>query len=197
MDATAPRFQDVEADVSVDLYTALVSEHRTQTGTTAFRRTGGATEMVMHLNAGSDDPEDYILYKNGELDLYQPAQKQETILAAGANRGEYDSMLATGFGASSRDLDAAWTVSFEGMENVGGVSAAKLDLVPKDENIRNNFSHVIIWVDLSRDISLKQEMIQPDGDSRTATYTNIRYNQHPPAKMFTLSVPHGTQVTRR
>lgn len=197
MDASAAKFQDVQADVSVDLYTALVQDHRIQTGTTAFRRAGGSLEMVTHLAAASDQPAMDILYKNGELDLYQPAQKQETILAAGANRGEYDSMLATGFGATGKDLNAAWTVSFQGMEAVGGVQTAKLDLVPKDEKIRSNFSHVVIWVDLARDISLKQEMIQPDGDTRTATYSNIQYNAHPAAKLFTLKVPGGTQVTHR
>lgn len=197
MDAGAAKFQDVQADVSVDLYTALVQDHRTQAGTTAFRRAGGALEMVTHLAAASDQPAMDILYRNGELDLYQPAQKQETIMAAGANRGEYDSMLATGFGATGKDLNAAWTVTFQGMEAVGGVQAAKLDLVPKDEKIRSNFSHVVIWVDLTRDLSLKQEMIQPDGDTRTVVYSNIRYNAHAAAKLFTLKVPGGTQVTRR
>jgi outer membrane lipoprotein-sorting protein len=198
MNAASLKFQDVETDVSVDLYTAVVQQHSMQSGTTAFRRSsGGALEMVMHLNAASDQPAIDILYKNGELDVDYPAQKQETILSAGANRGEYDSMLATGFGATSSDLNAAWTVSFVGMENVGGVATAKLDLVPKDEKVRSNFSHVIIWVDPARDISLKQSMVQPNGDSRTATYSNIRYNGHPPGKMFTLSIAHGTQVTHR
>jgi hypothetical protein len=39
------------------------------------------------------------------------------------------------------------------------------------------FSHIVIWVDLNRAISLKQQFFTPAGDYRTATYTNIRYNQ--------------------
>lgn len=197
MDASAPKFEDAQADISVDLYTAVVQEHQSQTGTTAFRRAGGSLEMVSHLNASSGAAATDLLYKDGELDVYQPGVKQETILSAGNNRGEYDSMLATGFGATSKDLNAAWTVTFQGMETVGGVEAAKLDLVPKDSNIRNNFSHVTIWVDLSRDISLKQAMIQPDGDSRTVTYSNIRYNEHPSTKLFSLHVAAGTQVSHK
>jgi len=198
MDASSAKFEDTEADISVDLYTAVVQDHSTQTGTSAFRRAGGSMEMVTHLRTNNGQPaETDLLYKNGELDVYQPALKQETILSAGANRAEYDSMLATGFGAASKDLEAAWTVTFQGMETVDGVQTAKLDLVPKDQNIRNNFSHVVIWVDLDRDISLRQAMFQPDGDSRTVTYSNIRYNQHPPARLFTLHIPSGTQVQRR
>ena len=194
MDAASAKFQDTEADISVDLYTAVVQEHQTQTGTAAFRRVGDSLEMVTHIKDSNGAAASDLLYKNGELDVYQPAAKTETIVSAGANRAEYDSMLATGFGADSRDLDAAWNVTFEGMEIVGGVETAKLDLVPKDQNIRNNFSHVVIWVDLTRDISLKQSMIQPDGDSRTVTYTNIGYNQHPSAKLFTLHIASGTQI---
>ena len=197
MDASAAKFQSVQADISVDRYVAIVQQHSTQTGTTTFLRTGGSIQMLMHLNAGSDDPETDLLYKNGELDVFQPAQKQETILSAGANRGEYDSMLTTGFGASSKDLAANWDVTFQGMETIDGVPTAKLDLVSKQQNIRNNFSHITIWVDPARDISLRQVMYQPDGDARTATYTNIRYNKPVPEKLFALHIPGGTQITHR
>ena len=57
--------------------------------------------------------------------------------------------------------------------------------------------NVTIWVDVSRDISLKQIMYQPDGDTRTVTYSNVRYNAHPDAGLFTLKVASGTQVQRR
>lgn len=197
MDASAPKFQDVQAQISVDNYTAVVQEHETQTGTTAFRRAGGAMEMVMHLKTADGRPYADLLYRNGQLDYYNPLQKQETIFSAGANKQEYDAMLATGFGATGKQLSAAWTVTFEGMENVGGISTAKLDLVSKDAKVRENFSHVTIWVDLSRDISLKQVMMQPSGDSRTMTYSDIRYNTRLSDKMFTLKVPGGTQVQRR
>jgi outer membrane lipoprotein-sorting protein len=199
MNASAAKFQSVEADISVDLYTAVVQEHSTQTGTTAFQRVRGSIEMAMHLNAGSDQPETYILYKDGEADVLQltAGQKTENILSAGANRGEFDSMLTTGFGASSKDLSANWEVTPEGMESVGGVQCAKLDLVPKQQNVKNNFSHETVWIDLSHDVALKQVLYQPDGDTRTATYTNIRYNKPIAEKTFTLTVPSGTQVTRR
>lgn len=197
MDASASKFQSVESDISVDRYVAIVQEHSTQSGSYALRRAGGSLEMAMHLGAGSDDPEQFILYKNGEAEVYQPAQKAETVVSAGANRGEFDSMLTTGFGASSKDLMTNWDVTFQGMEAVGGVQCAKLDLVPKQQNVKNNFSHVTVWVDPAQDISLKVVMFQPDGDTRTATYTNIRYNKPANEKTFTLKVPSGVQVTHR
>jgi len=198
MDASSAKFQDVQADITADLFTTVVQDHEMQTGKTAFRRVGGSMEMATKIETDNGQPSERdLLYKNGELDFYQPSLKQETIFAAGANRGEFDSLLATGFGASGKDLASAWNVSFQGMEAVNGTQAAKLDLVPKQDNIRNNVSHITIWVDLARDISLKQVMFQPSGDTRTVTYTNIRYNSHPPASLFTLKLASGTQVQRR
>jgi outer membrane lipoprotein-sorting protein len=198
MDASSTKFQDMQADITADLYTAVVQDHEMQTGKTAFRRIGGSLEMITKILTDNGQPaERDILYKNGELDFYQPALKQETIFTSGANRGEYDSLLATGFGATSRDLSATWTVSFQGMETVDGVQTAKLDLVPKQANIRNSVSHITIWLDPARDISLKQVMYQPTGDSRTVTYSNIRYNNHPSASLFTLKLASGTQVQRK
>jgi outer membrane lipoprotein-sorting protein len=198
MDASSAKFQDLQADLTADLFTAVVQDHELQKGKTAFRRVGSSLEMFTQIQTDNGQPSERdILYKDGQLFFYQPALKQETIFSAGANRGEFDSLLATGFGASGKDLTSAWTVSFQGMEAVNGTQTAKLDLVPKQDNIRNNVAHITIWVDLARDISLKQIMFQPSGDSRTVTYTNIRYNSHPPASLFTLKVAPGTQIQKR
>ena len=197
MDASAAKFQDVAADISVDNYTAVVQDHEYQKGTTAFRRTSGGMEMVMHLKTQSGQPYADLLYRNGQLEYYNPSQKQETIIAAGSNKQEYDSMLATGFGATGKELTAAWTVSYQGTEKVDGVETVKLDLVSKDPKVRENYSHLTIWVDLSRDISMKQAMFQPSGDSRTATYSNIKYNAHLKDNRFKLDIPKGTPVQRR
>ncbi|MGA7887485.1 MAG: outer membrane lipoprotein-sorting protein [Acidobacteriaceae bacterium] len=198
INAASPKFHDVQADISVDLYTAVVQEHEQQQGTTAFRRQGSSMEMVTSLKAANGQPVAQLLYRNGELDYYQPPPAgQETIFSGGSNRGQYDALLATGFGATANDLTSQWTITFQGMETIDGHETAKLDLVSKQASIRDNFSHLTVWIDLARDISLKQVMVQPSGDSRTVTYSNVRYNTHLPDSLFTLRVPKGTPVTRR
>lgn len=196
MDASSAKFQDVQADIAVDNYTAVVQDHDKQSGMTAFRRVGGSMEMAMVLDKGQQGEKD-LLYKDGQLSYYQPSLKQETIFSAGANRAEYDSLLATGFGASGTDLTAAWDVTYQGTETIDGVPVAKLDLVSKQANIRNNVAHITVWIDPTRDISLKQIMFQPSGDTRTVTYSGVRYNARPSASLFNLKVAGGTQVQRR
>ncbi len=56
------------------------------------------------------------------------------------------------------------------------VTVEKLDLVSKDAELKKNFTHITIWVDPVQDVSLKQEIFFPSGDTRTETYMNIRFN---------------------
>jgi outer membrane lipoprotein-sorting protein len=198
INAASPKFHDVQADISVDLYTAVVQEHETQKGMTAFRRQGSSMEMVTHLSSASGQPVAQLLYKSGQLDYYQPPPVgQETIFSGGSNRGEYDALLATGFGATAQELTSQWDITFQGMETIDGHQTARLDLVSKQASFRNNFSKLTIWLDLSRDITLEQVFLQPDGDSRTVTYSHIRCNTHLSDSLFALHVAKGTQITRR
>ncbi|HEX5234191.1 MAG TPA: outer membrane lipoprotein-sorting protein [Silvibacterium sp.] len=192
MDAASAKFQSAQADFSADSYTAVVQSHDLQTGTIAFRRAAGATQMIMHVKTDEGQPSlKDVLYKNGELDYYQPAVKQETILKAGTN---YERYFTLGFGGSGKDLAASWNIRDLGAEAVGGVQTVKLDLTPKTPS--DQFTHITVWIDTARGVSLKQQVFQESGDSRTAVYSNIKLNDVP-ASAFTLQVAPGTQVSTK
>jgi outer membrane lipoprotein-sorting protein len=192
MDAASSRFKSAQANFVADTYTAVVQSHDIQTGTIAFRREGGATQMAMHVKTDNSEPSlKDVLYKDGQLDYYQPAVKQETILKAGSS---YERYLTLGFGGSGKELAANWNIKYLGKEPVGSVEAAKLDLTPKTPS--DQFTHIVVWIDATRGISLKQQVFQDSGDWRTAVYTNIRLNEVP-ASEFTLKIAPGTQVTTK
>jgi hypothetical protein len=48
--------------------------------------------------------------------------------------------------------------------------------VSKDPSVKSTFSHVTIWIDPVRGLSLKQIFFAPNGDNRTAVYSNLRLN---------------------
>ncbi|MFT4111663.1 MAG: outer membrane lipoprotein-sorting protein [Silvibacterium sp.] len=192
MDAAAAKFQSAQADLSADQYTAVVDSHDAQKGTIAFRRSGKATEMVMHIKTDNGQPSQKdVLYKGNEIDLYQPSLKQETILAASA---EYEKYLSLGFGGSGKDLAADWSIKYLGTETIDGVETAKLDLTPK-AGANQNFSHITIWVDGKRGVSLRQQVFQEGGDYRLANYSNIKLNTVPESA-FNLQIPADTQKVR-
>ena len=197
MDAAAAKFQSAQAEFSWDQLTAVVQEHDVQKGTIAFRGSGKQTEMVVHVvtEDGQPAPKD-VLYKDGVLDLYQPAIKQETVLQAGSNREAFESGATLGFGGSGRDLEANWDVSYEGADTIDGVVVVKLGLAPKHPAANQMFTHVDIWIDPATATSRKQVFQTASGDTRTALYTNIKLNGTPESA-FAIKIPSGTQVVRK
>ena len=193
LNTAAAKFLSAQADFTWDQFTAVVQEHETQTGTIYFERKKGAIRMAAHIKQdnGKDAPKT-VIYDEGEVNFYEPTVKRVTTIRAGANRGQFESFLTLGFGGSGKDLEANWKVTLLGLENMDGVSVAKLDLVAKEQKVLDNFTHVTIWVEPSRGISHKQIFYQPGGDLRTVTYRDIRYNTPLASEFFQLKLPPGT-----
>jgi outer membrane lipoprotein-sorting protein len=178
LDAGSAKFKSTEADFKWDFYELVVKETTTQNGSIYYKKNGNKLEMGAKINPPSAK---YISYKDAKLAVFDPGTKDLKIYDTGKNKAQAESFLTLGFGGSGSDLAKAWTVTDLGTEQMTdgatSVPVTKLDLVSKDPGVRNMFSHIVIWVDLNRAISLKQQFFTPAGDYRTATYTNIRYNQ--------------------
>ena len=54
------------------------------------------------------------------------------------------------------------------------------------------FTHIVIWIDPTRAISLKQQFFMPSEDVRTSVYTNIRYNEKVDTKPFAIKTDKNT-----
>jgi outer membrane lipoprotein-sorting protein len=198
MDQASTKFKSAEADFRWDIYERVVKETTTQNGTIYFLKNGSTLQMGAHIAPPSAK---FIEYKNGSLQLFDPGSDHLTLLSAGNNQAQYESFLTLGFGGSGTDLAKAWTITDLGTEPITDgtkmVTTTKLDLVSKDPNVRNMFTHITIWVDPARGISLKQQFFMPSEDQRTTYFTNIRYNQPVNTKPFAIKTDKSTTVDRR
>jgi outer membrane lipoprotein-sorting protein len=190
MDAAAASFQATQADFVWEQYQKVVDETDTQTGTVYYRRAGKEIEMMADIK----QPESkFVLYKDGKLQVYQPKIDQVMEYAAGANRGEIESYLVLGFGGSGEDLVKSFDVSYLGEETVSGIATAKLQLIPKSEKFRNNISKILLWIDLSRGISVQQQFFQGQGDYRLAKYSSVLMKAKIGNEVFQLKTTKKTQ----
>ena len=198
LNAAAAKFVSAQADFAWDQFTAVVEDHEIQTGTIYFERKKSVTYMALDIKQdnGKDAPKT-VVYDGTVVKFYQPLINQLTTMKAGANRGQFESFLTLGFGGSGADLEKNWKVSLLGVENMDGVSVAKLDLVPKEQKVQDMFTHVTIWVEPSRGINHKQIFYQASGDLRTTTYKNIRYNSPVPADVFQIKPAPGTNFVEK
>lgn len=198
MDAASQRFKSAEADFRWDLYERVVKQTTTQDGSIYFLKNGTKTQMGAQIQPPSAK---FLEYRNGQLRIFDPGSDHLTVLHAGANQAQYESFLTLGFGGSGTDLAKAWTVSDMGTEVISDgtekVDTVKLDLVSKDQKVRDMFSHITIWVDLKRGISLKQQFFTPSDDYKTATYSHIRYNEKVDTAPFAIKADKKTTVDNR
>jgi outer membrane lipoprotein-sorting protein len=187
MDEAAANFHTTQADFVWDQYQRVVDETDTQKGTVSYRRAGKEIEMMAEIK---EPDSKFVLYKDGKLQVYQPKIEQVMEYRTG---NEIESYLVLGFGGSGQDLMKSFEVSYGGEETVGGIATAQLQLVPKSEKLHNNFSKIVLWIDLSRGVSVQQQFFQTQGDYRLAKYSAIRINAKIANDVFQLKTTKKTQ----
>lgn len=189
MDASSKTFKSAQASIKRVHLEKLVNDTSTESGQVYFIRDGAATQFGGRF----DQPDLKIVeYKGGTVRLYTAANNHiDQLAATGSNQGRVETFLTLGFGGSGADLAKAWTITSQGTEQMSDgartVQTEKLDLVSKDPGVRNNYTHITIWVDPVRDVTLKQEFFQPGGNTDTATYSGIRLNQQIDLKPYTIT----------
>ena len=96
-------------------------------------------------------------------------------------------------GPAGRSLQEKWDITYDGDETIDGVKTAKLELVAKDPTVRKNLPKVTVWMDTQHGVSLKQVFDEGQGQTRTATYSNFKFNERLPGDAFTFKTDSKTQ----
>jgi outer membrane lipoprotein-sorting protein len=192
MDETAKTFSSAQADLEADNYSKVVDEHDTQKGTIYYRKSGKGVEMAIDF---AQPEKRQVLFSEGNVQLYEPKIDQVTKYAAGKNRAAMESFLLLGFGGRGHDLPKQFDVKYAGTENVGGVNAAKLELVPRQASVKNMFSLITLWIDPARGVSVQQKLLdEKSGDYRLAKYSNVKLNSKVADSAFKLRTTSKTKV---
>lgn len=190
MDETAAKFRYAQADFVWEQFQSVVKETDTQKGKVYFRRAGRDLQMMADI---TEPTQKYVLYSDGKVQVYQPTIDQVTVYTPGKNRADVESFLVLGFGGGGHDLLKSFEVKYEGIEDVGGVQTAKLDLIPKSPRVHNIFDHIFMWVDPARGVSVQQQVFEPSGDYRLTKYSDIQSNQKLPDNIFRLKATGKTK----
>jgi outer membrane lipoprotein-sorting protein len=196
LDAAAANFQSTTADFEFDsTQTDPVPDTDVQKGTVYYDRKGNAFQMGVHIDEVNGKPVPKIItVSGGVFKLYEKLPNQVTT---SSKVSKYESYLVLGFGASGKDLQQKWNITYLGSETLNGFKTDKLQLIAKDPQVLKLFPKVVIWIDPSRGVSLKQFFDEGQGQSRTCIYSNIKVNQPLPADAFTFKTDSKTQFINR
>jgi outer membrane lipoprotein-sorting protein len=196
LDAASRNFHSASAEFEFDSVTSEpIYEKDVQTGSIYYDRSTSTFQMAAHIRDENGKPvPKVVVYKGGSMKLYEKLTDHVTTLT---KLSQYGQWFMLGFGASGQELAAKWDITYLGDEKIGGVTTAKLDMVPKDPTVRKNLPKVTLWMDTDRAVSLKQHFDQGQGQSRDSIYTNIKLNQKLPSDAFTFTTDKQTQFTNQ
>jgi outer membrane lipoprotein-sorting protein len=196
LDAAAANFHTTTADFEFDsIETDPIPDKDVQKGVVYYERTGKNFQMGVHINDVNGRPvPKVVVLSGGIVKLYEALPNQVTTLT---KLGQYQQWFMLGFGASGKDLDAKWNIQYLGKETIDGIRTDKLELVPKDPNIRRNLPKVTLWLDSSRGVSVQQDFDEGQGQSRHCHYFNIKVNASLPSEAFKFKTDSKTQYVTR
>lgn len=197
MDTASRSFKSARANFSCAYYERVVRDTTLQNGPIYFLRQGTTTQMGLVVNGPQSKPEKVVQYKDGILQMFDPGVDQITVMHAGADQSQYEGYFTLGFGGSGTDLAHSWNITDEGPETVNDgsqpVKTEKLDLVSKDPASKA-FTHITIWVDPARSLSLRQIFYLPNHDTRTCNYSDVKLNGKLDMKTFEIRKNSHTTV---
>jgi outer membrane lipoprotein-sorting protein len=191
MDQTAKEFRSTQAEFVWKMYNSVVNEFaETDTGKIYFRRAGNEIQMAAEINQPASKK---VIFSEGKIQVAQPGG-QIDIYDASAHREEFEAFLVLGFGSSPEEMRKSFEVKYVGVEKIGDVAAAKLELTPISQKIKDRFPRIDLWIDPQLGLSLRQQLFQPDGDYRLADYSHFRVNQRISDNAFKLKQSANTKT---
>jgi outer membrane lipoprotein-sorting protein len=196
LDEAARNFHSTTADFQFDsVETDPVPDRDIQKGTVYYERKGAAFQMGVHIREanGRPIPKVYTI-SGGVFKLYEPLIDQVTT---STKVSKYESYLQMGFGAGGKELEQKWEIKYLGPETLDGVKTERLELTPRDAEVRKNLTRAEIWVDPERGVSLKQILYFGPTAYKVCVYFNIKVNQPLPADAFTFKTTSKTHVVNR
>lgn len=194
MDEAAKSFKSAQADVQLTQYTALVKDTSTQSGQVFFRRHGDdANSMDVALRIVMPQAKQVVV-SGDEFSFYDPKTGQCTERKIGDdNRADVATMMNLGFGGRGKELLQDFDIKLAGWEKIDNVETARLELVPKSDNLKRFFTRLTLWIDPKRDVPLQQQRFERSGDYQLTHYSNIRVPAKISGDVFRLKKNCGTE----
>ena len=170
MDVESAKFHGMRSDVKRVKHTEIVHDDEVSIGTMAVRRQG-SKDLRMKIDLQTPNPRK-VWFLGNKVQVYYPKMNTVQEYELGKANALKDQFIALGFGSTSKELQAAYTVQLGGAETVAGQPATRIVLTPKDEKMRSLFPKVELW--LADGVAVQQKLYEPGGDYTIATYTNIQ-----------------------
>ncbi len=188
MDTESASLRQVTAHFDKITYTAVLKDSSQESGTLWVKRSG----RTLLMRSEVQQPEPYsAAFEGATVQKYFPKLKTVQVFDLSSYRGLVDQFMLLGFGSSGKELLKSYSVSVGGQETIASRACTRLELVPKSQKARDQFSKIELWIPLDAGYPVQQKLWQPGGDYYLVKYSDIKLNPGLPDEAFRLKLPPG------
>ena len=191
MDDAAAKFKGLQADMQKIAHTAVINEDSVDAGTIAVKRPNPHDIRVL-MNFQPPNPRQ-VMIAGVKGAIYYPGMNTVQEYDLGKSRSLVEQFMLLGFGSNSKDLESAYSIRLGGPETVAGQKAARIELIPKSQDVLEHLKRVDLWISDTMGIAVQQKLFEPGGDYLLATYTNIKLRPNLPDSLVKLDLPKSVK----
>jgi outer membrane lipoprotein-sorting protein len=186
MDQSAVSFKAMSAKVRQVSHIAVINEDNVGIGSVRMKRMKRDAQFLAEFT--SPEPKSFAL-AGAKLELYYP--KASTVEQYDLGKNRVEKYLALGFGASGKELRTDYDLKELGVETVNGEKAARLELIPKSQQVLQQFPRIELWISEAKGYPVQQKLHQTGGDYMMITYSDVAINPPLPDSAYKLNLPRG------
>lgn len=196
MDASAPAFKGITANLRMVTHTAILNDDSTQNGVLHMRRLKpGEVRALIDFTDAKDKHS--VAFGERTVKMYYPNLNLVQVYDLGKNAKLIDEYMLLGFGSSGKDLQANYEIQDGGSEQVGGRKTTRLELIPKSKDAQERLSKAEIWFPEDADYPVQQKFYQPNGNFTLVTYSDFQLNPSFKQKDLELNTPPGVKTDHK
>ncbi len=185
-DRRADDLASLQSSLTIRNWTHLLDEFdKGQTGRLYVQRKSGKTSIRLQFETPQPNT---LLVKDGVALLYRPVTKEAVSYKLG-ERKDASANLFSVLLSDRETLERDFDMRLLGREEVNGANAYQLELKPKSERIRAEYSHFVCWLHPEEWVLVRQEIWLPNKDFQRIDFSANEINAKLPKSIFDLKIP--------
>jgi outer membrane lipoprotein-sorting protein len=193
MDSAAKSFKSMTAQVTYVTHTEVLNENDSEMGSITMKKVH-AGEVEGLVDFTSPDRKS-IAFEKRTASEYLPKLKTVQVFDLKKHGEQIDQFIMIGFGTSGSELAKDYDMTVLGTEPWQGQQAIHLQLIPKSADAKQYVQKLELWIPAQGDpYPLHEKILEPSGDYRLVTYSDLKINPPLSADALKLKLPSGVQT---
>ncbi len=193
MDRAAKDFKSMTSQVTYVTHTEVLNENDEEKGTITMKKVH-AGEVEGLVDFTSPDRKT-VAFEKRFARQYLPKLKTVQVFDLKKHAEQIEQFIMIGFGTSGSELAKDYDMTVLGTEPWEGQQTVHLQLIPKAADYKQYVKAIELWIPAQGDpYPLHEKALEPSGDYRLVTYSDLKINPSLPADALKLKLPPGVQT---